>query len=145
RDGRRDGAGPGSSPSLPSLAGVHVLVVDDEREAREAIGALVERCGARVTTVGSAAAALAALDATPPDVILCDIGMPEEDGYVFIRELRARPREHGGAIPAAALTAYARDEDRDRVLSAGFQAHLTKPLEALDLTVAVADLLKPTR
>src|SRR5262249_33058947 len=124
----------------PALNGVRVLVVDDEPDAREVTTAVLQERNAEVTAVGSSAAALAAIDHAPPDVIVCDIGLGEADGYVFVRQLRARAPARGGRIPAAALTAYARPEDRARALLAGFQAHVPKPVEPAELVAVVASL-----
>ena len=121
---------------LPTLEGVSVLVIDDEAGARELIAAMLSQHGAVVSTVSSAAAGLAALDRGHFDVILSDIEMPEEDGFAFIRQLIARKL----SPPAAALTAYARADDRNRALRAGFRAHLTKPVEPNELLTVVADL-----
>jgi len=96
--------------------------------------------GASVTTAGSAAEALAALDRARMDVLVSDIGMPDEDGYALIRKVRARGGRNGPRIPAIALTAYARVEDRARALLAGFQLHVTKPVEPTELVTAVASL-----
>jgi PAS domain S-box-containing protein len=124
----------------PELEGLHVLVVDDEEDGRTLVAAILEKCGARVTAVGSVAAALQSLQSELPDIILSDIGMPEEDGYSLIRKIRAMRPEEGGQIPAAALTAYARVEDRMRVLRAGFQIHLPKPIEPAELIAVAASL-----
>ena len=91
-----------------------------------------------------AEAALAAISESRPDVLVSDIGMPGEDGYAFIRELRARPAERGGRVPAVAVTAYARPDDRRRALSAGFDAHLTKPIDEVELVAVIASL-SPTK
>ena len=127
-------------PTARSLVGLRVLVVDDDADAREAMAAVLETGEAVVTTAASAAEALDLLDHEAFDVLLSDIAMPEEDGYALIRRLRARDPEHGGRIPAAALTAYARSEDRARALLAGFQMHLAKPIDPTTLMAAVADL-----
>ena len=100
----------------------------------------LEQSGANVTAVASADEALRALVQVRPDVVISDIGMPDEDGYALIRKLRALPPEAGGQIPALALTAYARDEDRRQALSAGFQMHLSKPVEPDKLIATVARL-----
>jgi PAS domain S-box-containing protein len=123
---------------LPGLDGVRVLIVDDELDARECLGTLLEQAGAVVTLVGSADEALQALDAEVPDVIVSDIGMPKEDGYALIRKIRARPPERGGTVPAIAVTAYAAGQDRERALAEGFTRHLPKPIEARDLIILVA-------
>jgi CheY-like chemotaxis protein len=117
-----------------------VLVVDDESDARELLRFVLEGCDAIVTTVSSVAEALAIIPEAKPEIIVSDVGMPDEDGYSFIRKLRARPREEGGRIPAIALTAYARPEDRTRALVAGFQSHAAKPIDPQELLVVVANL-----
>jgi PAS domain S-box-containing protein len=122
--------------AAPSLAGVEVLLIDDEPDARESVAAVLEERGARVTIAGSAQEGIEAFDRDPPDVVLCDLGMPAEDGYAFLRQLQSRP----DPPPAAALTAYARDDDRSRTLAAGFQTHLAKPVEPAELISAVATL-----
>src|SRR6185369_4255378 len=103
------------------LAGVRVLVVEDEEDTRELLVRAMERSGAEVAAVASVAEALALLEGPLPDVLVSDIGMPGEDGYSLIRKLRSRGPERGGNLPAAALTAYARSEDRFQALQAGFQ------------------------
>jgi CheY-like chemotaxis protein/two-component sensor histidine kinase len=125
---------------LPSLEGVNVLIVEDDRDARELLSAILERCGARTMVASSAAEALAAFAEGQPDVIVSDIEMPEEDGYSFIRRIRARGAEQGGTVPAAALTAYASPADRMRVLGAGFDIHLAKPVQPAELAMVVANL-----
>ena len=104
--------------------------------------AVLESCGARVTTAASTGEAFDALRASPPHVLISDIGMPGEDGYALIKKVRALPPDRGGQTPAAALTAYARDEDRLQVLRSGFQMHLTKPIEPSELVAVVAHLAK---
>ncbi len=121
------------------LAGLHVLVVDDEEDVRELVRAVLEGAGARVTSAVSAQDALAAVRDERPDLLLSDIGMPGEDGHALIRSLRKLPREMGGRIPAIALTAYARLEDRREALVAGFQNHVTKPIEPEDLVLILAN------
>ena len=122
------------------LEGLHVLVLDDEADTRELLVTAIERCGARVTAVANVPDALSAVDREIPDVLVSDIGVPGEDGYSFIRKLRARGPERGGKVPAAALTAYARSEDRIRALSAGFQTHLAKPVDPGELVATIAAL-----
>jgi CheY-like chemotaxis protein len=124
----------------PSLAGVTVLAVDDEPDARQLIKRVLEDCGARVLTAGSSEEALHLLKDNRPHMIISDIGMAGEDGYTFIRKVRSLPDEQGGNIPAAALTAFARAEDRTRALRAGFQTHVAKPVEPTELTAVVASL-----
>jgi PAS domain S-box-containing protein len=126
--------------TAPPLHGITVLVVDDHEDARELMCAVLGRCGAQVVAVDSAAAALEALDRSHPDVILSDLEMPGEDGYSLIRKVRERPPERGGAIPAAALTAYARTEDRLHTLRAGFHRHVPKPVPPDELAEIVASL-----
>ncbi|MCA1577946.1 MAG: response regulator [Acidobacteria bacterium] len=125
---------------LHSLDGLRVLLVDDEIETREIISTVVERTGAKVKTCTSAREALTELVAWRPDVILSDIGMPDEDGYSFIGRVRALPSNEGGATPAAALTAYAREEDRKQALAAGYQMHIAKPIGAGQLVTMIAKL-----
>lgn len=133
-----------ASLSIPAqrlnLTGVKVLVVDDEADARGLVQRLLEDRGALVQSVGSAAEALRLLPVQRPDVLVSDIGMPGEDGYALIRQVRALPAEQGGNVPAVALTAYARSEDRLNVILAGFQMHLAKPVEAAELLALVASL-----
>ena len=123
------------------LSGVRVLVVDDDLDAREALVAVLEQRGAVVTSAGSAAEAEALLDRAVPDAIVSDIAMPAQDGYAFIRAVRRRPVERGGGVPAIALTAYASADDQRRTAEAGFQAHLKKPMDALDLVAIMAELV----
>jgi len=131
---------PLSFDCLPSLQGLKVLVVDDEIDTRELIREVLNECGSEVITSGSAAEALEALKQSKPDILISDLGMPDEDGYSFIAKVRALPSEQGGGIPAAALTAYARAEDRMRVLRSGFQFHLPKPVDCAELVTVVASL-----
>ena len=126
---------------VSALVGVRILAVDDQADARALIAASLERYGATVTTAASAGEALDIVAADRPHVLIGDIGMPDEDGYVLIRRLRGRSEQEGGRIPAIALTAYARREDRDRALDAGFQIHLSKPIDHLELVGAVASLV----
>ena len=123
-----------------SIQGLRVLLVEDDDDAREVFAMMLGRLGADVRAVSSSGEALAALDGQVPQVILCDIAMPSEDGYTFARKLRSRTPERGGVIPAAALTALASHEDRERSLRAGFQMHLTKPIDAASLAAAVGNL-----
>ena len=123
--------------ALPDLDGFHVLVVDDEADARALIQAILHRCNATVSTASSAAEGFQAVRQHHPDLILSDIGMPVEDGYEFLIKLRQLSDAEGGDTPAVALTAFARSEDRRRALMAGFQMHLPKPIEPGEL-VAVA-------
>jgi signal transduction histidine kinase len=122
------------------LTGLRVLVVEDEDDTRDLLAISLEQCGARVTAVSTVADALASFEPSPPDVLVSDLAMPDEDGFALIRQIRARPASQGGSVPAAALTAYARTEDRARALAAGFQRHLPKPLDPSDLIAVVAGL-----
>ena len=125
-----------SSEARPHLRGLRVLIVDDEPDSRNLIGRLLREHEATVAAASSAAEAMAVLQRQAFDVLLSDIGMPEQDGYDLIRELRAR----GNNIPAMALTAFARSEDRARSLMAGFQSHVTKPVDVRELVATVASL-----
>jgi len=130
----------GDSTSMPRLDGVHAFIVDDEPDARDLLQRVLEDQGATVTAFESADAALAAVAASRPTVIVSDIGMPGTDGYQMIRTLRATETRES-RIPALALTAFARAEDRKRALVAGFQTHLAKPFDVAELVLLVADLV----
>jgi len=133
--------GAGEAPSaLPSLEGVKVLAVDDEPHGRALITEVLRRCGAEVVAVSSAREALEVLQAWRPHVLLSDIGMPGMDGYMLIRRVRELSEEQGGRTPAAALTAYAGAEDRARSLASGYQLHVAKPVEPVELAAVVASL-----
>jgi PAS domain S-box-containing protein len=123
------------------LEGLRVLIVDDEPDARELFTLMLTRCGAEVRTAASAKEALQYLETWKPTVMVADIGMEGEDGYALIRKVRALPREKGGQIPALALTAYARPEDRLRTISAGYQMHLAKPVDRAQLAAALESLV----
>ncbi len=126
----------------PALKGARVLVVDDETDAREIVTMILQQCGAKVTATSSAGEALEEFQKQRPDVIVSDIGMPFEDGYALISKLRAFSAAQGGSVPALALTAYARAEDKERALAAGYQLHVAKPVEPTELTNAVARLIE---
>lgn len=126
----------------PQLNDLRVLVVDDEADSLNLLREVLEYCGSQVTIAGSAAEALAFLENEDFDILISDIGMPEEDGYKLIDKVRSLPMEKGGSIPAIALTAYARNEDRLRALMSGFQVHLPKPVEPVELAAFVASLAK---
>ncbi|MBW4488762.1 MAG: PAS domain S-box protein [Trichocoleus desertorum ATA4-8-CV12] len=126
--------------SEPALEGMQVLLLDDEVDIRELFTVVLEAQGAKVTAVAAVDEALNALQHCQPDVLVSDIAMPERDGYEFIQQVRANP--HMGNIPAIALTAYAREEDQQRSLAAGFQMHLSKPVEPTTLTRAIASLVR---
>jgi CheY-like chemotaxis protein len=117
-----------------------VLVVDDEADTRDLLKIVLGQCGAEVVTAGSSREALELLPQVKPDVLVSDIGMPGEDGYELIRRVRALPAESGGRTPAVALTAYARSEDRLRVLRSGYQMHIPKPVEMPELVTILANL-----
>ena len=129
---------PGSEPH--SLLGLSVLVVDDDADSRDVVSAYLEAHHATVQTAASAADAFALLQREPVDVLLADVAMPGEDGYSLIRRVRAMQRGPSSLIPAAALTAFAREEDRAAALKAGFQMHLAKPIDPESLVAAVATL-----
>ena len=129
----------------PDLRGFHILVIDDEADARTLIHRILTKCNATVTTAGSAEEGLAAVKQHHPDMILTDIGMPVEDGYEFLAKLRQLSDAEGGDTPAVALTAFARPEDRRRALTAGFQMHLPKPVEAGELLAVASNINAATR
>ncbi|HXM36546.1 MAG TPA: PAS domain S-box protein, partial [Pyrinomonadaceae bacterium] len=124
------------------LDGLRVLVVEDDADARSLITTMLERSGAQATLASSAAEALQAIEGATPDVVVSDIGMPDEDGYELIRRVRALPPERGGLTPAIALTGYATAKDRERAMAAGYQAHIAKPIEQAELLTAIANLVK---
>ena len=128
------------------LAGLRVLVVDDEPDARNLLRRLLQDGGAAaVTTAASAADALGLMDERPFDVLVSDIGMPGQDGYELLRQIRARPPERGGRIPAVALTAFARAEDRTRAAAAGFQVHVAKPVDPVAFLTVLAGAASQVR
>jgi signal transduction histidine kinase/CheY-like chemotaxis protein len=126
---------------LLSLIGLRVLLVDDEAEARQILSTVIQRKGAEVKACESTVEALQILIDWRPDVVMSDIAMPDEDGYSFIEKVRSLPREKGGETPAAALTAYARDEDRRKALAAGYQMHIAKPISSTQLVTTIAQLV----
>jgi CheY-like chemotaxis protein len=132
-----------TQPDCPlDLSELKILVVDDDVDSREFVTFALEQSGAVVTAVASAGEALAALALEQPDLLVSDIGMPEKDGYMLMREIRAMPPEQGGQIPAIALTAYAGESDSKQAVSAGFQRHLAKPVEPAELITMVATLIR---
>jgi signal transduction histidine kinase/DNA-binding response OmpR family regulator len=147
-------SGRGSAPRLASLPGaidfeippelqsLRVLIVDDEEDARDLLAAVLQKCGAITSVASSAADALACIGRDRPDLLISDIGMPGEDGYDLIRQVRALAQSEGGNIPAAALTAYASAEDRKKVLNAGYMMHVPKPVEPAELVAVVASLAR---
>jgi CheY-like chemotaxis protein len=134
---------PRAGRPAPSLRGVTVLVADDDREARDFVRATLEQHGAIVVTAASAAEAKARFKREPPDVFVSDLMMPDEDGLQLIRDIRQIDKVSGRVTPAAALTALARSEDRGRALRAGFQIHMAKPIDPLELVSAVERLAQP--
>jgi CheY-like chemotaxis protein len=125
----------------PALNGARILVVDDEADARELVATVLMEAGAEVETARSAAEAFELFKRFRPDVLVSDVGMPEEDGFSLIRRLRALPSSEGGRVPALALTAFAREGDRAQALKAGFTAHVGKPVEPEVLASAVSNLV----
>jgi CheY-like chemotaxis protein len=132
-------AGAGGAAGV-RLDGVKVLVVDDELDMRDFLSVSLRQYGADVTAHASVGEAVAALERDKPDVLVSDIGMPGEDGYALIRKVRALSAERGGQVPAAALTGFAQGDDTSRVLSAGYQVHLPKPVEPSQLAQVVGTL-----
>lgn len=139
--GRPAAAAAGDTPA-PRLAGIRVLLVDDEPDTLEVMTSMLESCGAKVTAAASARQAIASLSAGQFDVLLSDIAMPDADGYALIRTVRSQLPEQAAHIPAAAVTACASDDDRQRALAAGFQTHLTKPVASSVLAETVASLVQ---
>jgi CheY-like chemotaxis protein len=139
------GAPPPVAPDLTlrDLSGASVLVVDDDRDARELIARILTDCHARVRIAASAREAFSALQLEMPDLLISDLGMPEVDGFELLSWIRALPRDRGGLLPAVALTAFARSEDRLRALEAGFSSHISKPVEPNELIDAVGSLVRP--
>lgn len=133
----------GRFQASPTLEGLQILVVEDEADALELLSTILEKYGAHVMAVASVKEALSIIETATdrsPDVLVSDIGMPDEDGYSLIRKLRQLEAQRGGRLPAIALTAYARNDDRQQALLAGFQMHLTKPVDAAELVAVVASL-----
>lgn len=129
-----------STPCTP-LTHLRILVVDDEADMRDLLLTILQNQGAQVEVAASAAAALVILEQWQPDLLISDIGMPNMDGYMLIRQVRSRPPEQGGLIPAIALTAYAAEIDQQQALAAGFQRHLAKPIEPVQLIQGIVNLL----
>ena len=146
-DAVSDGASVNDDASMEAfkhrdLSGVHVLVVDDHGDSRDLIRAVLETCGAEVDTAGDVDEAMTAFTHRVPNVLISDIGMPGQDGYALIQKVRRLPANRGGGVPAAALSAYARTEDRRRALNAGYSMHLAKPIEPGELIDVVASLTR---
>jgi CheY-like chemotaxis protein/two-component sensor histidine kinase len=132
----------GEAGAMPSLAGIRVLLVDDQPDAVELAQSALSGAGADVQAARSAGEAMSVLSRWTPDVLVSDIGMPDVDGYTLIREVRALPPHAGGTIPAIALTAYVQADDRVRALSAGYQLHVPKPVDPRELALAVGNLVR---
>jgi len=128
--------------ALKLLEGLRILIVDDEPDNREFVAIALQQWGATTGTASSADEAMKAMDELKPDVLISDIGMPGEDGLSLIGRVRKREQDRGRDIPAIALTAYARAEDRIRILSAGFQMHIPKPVDPAELATVVATLIR---
>jgi signal transduction histidine kinase/ActR/RegA family two-component response regulator len=134
---------PARHAEAPSISGLRVLVVDDDADARELLGLALDSRGAVVRAASSAAEALECVQREKPEILIADIGMPDEDGYLLIRKLRTLEQQHSDRrLPAIALTAYASAADRTQALSAGYDLHLPKPVGATDLAHAVAKVVK---
>ena len=130
-------AGEPMSGELPSLAGIRVLLVDDEADALEAVAPMLSRTGAEVLTATSADEALSIFMCRKPTILVSDLGMPGTDGYTLLERIRALKQEGGARVPAVALTAFARGEDRKKALAAGFEVHLAKPVDFLELATTI--------
>jgi CheY-like chemotaxis protein len=137
----RPAPAPGIELNRPLLSGVRVLVIDDQHDERATLSTVFQQYGADAIAADSATAALDLLARARPDVIVCDIAMPGEDGLSFIRKVRS---SHGSVVPAAALTGHATERGRALALEAGFQTYLTKPIDPARLALAVAGLLERT-
>jgi CheY-like chemotaxis protein len=139
---------PGARDLLPAdditdrLDGLKIMVVDDETDTRELLRQGLEYCGAEVKVVASAEQALNELKMSLPDILISDIGMPGCDGYDLIRQVRRLPQARGGKVPAIALTAYTRIEDRLQALRAGYDMHVPKPVELAELVAVAASVVR---
>lgn len=138
----RDGEPPMTTLEKPELRGTRVLVVDDDADNREMLAMILELSGALVATAGSVAEALEVLEKERSQVLISDIGLPDEDGYSLLRKVRALPKAGGGEIPAIALTGYGGHEDRAQTTAEGFQAHLTKPVALDEMLAAIVRVLQ---
>jgi PAS domain S-box-containing protein len=138
---RREVERRGSRSGVVRLDGLHVLLVEDDDDSRKLLGTMLKRYGARVTSTKSVKEAMQVFEGELPDVLVSDIGMPDEDGYELIRKLRSAPPEKGGLTPAIALTGYASRKDRERALAAGYHQHIAKPIEQSDMIGAIAALV----
>jgi CheY-like chemotaxis protein len=127
------------------LDGVHILLVEDDEDSRRLLGTMLKRHGAEVSAASSAADAFRLFTERRPDVLVSDIGMPEEDGYQLLKKIRALSPEEGGRVPALALTGYATRRDRERSFEAGYEEHMAKPVEQSELISVVSKLLSGHR
>ena len=125
-------------PECGRLDGLSVLVVDDDADVRDALAGVLERCGATVRAAAGTREAMTAVREAVPDVLVSDLGMPGDDGYELIRQVRMLPPDGGGALPALAVSAYSRESDLRKALAAGFRVHLAKPVAAAELVHEVA-------
>jgi len=128
----------GAAPECARLDGLTVLVVDDDADVREALASVLEGCGATVRAAAGTREAMTAVREAVPDVLVSDLGMPGDDGYELIRQVRMLPPNGGGTLPALAVSAYARESDLRKALAAGFRVHLAKPVAAAELVHEVA-------
>ena len=133
---------PGEMTRTPLLTGLHVVLVEDDADAREGLALILQGRGAKVTAVGSAGDAFTAVSRDRPDVLVADIAMPDEDGYGLIRKVRSLGREGGGRVPAIAVSGYATPQDRAHALLEGFDMHLAKPLHVPELVVGISNLAR---
>jgi signal transduction histidine kinase/FixJ family two-component response regulator len=138
-------AAPLHGPAASSLENLRIVVVDDDADGRTLTSLILTEAGANVRSVSTVREALQVLESDPADALVSDIGLPEADGYSLIREIRRREAEHGGFLPALALTGYAQPEDRARTLAEGFQAYISKPVEPRELTAAIAAMTRRAR
>ena len=138
KESYRNASGKSETECPPSMAGLTVLVVDDEPDSLAMVARVLTTCGCNVLTAPNAADAFAILKNERPNVLVSDIGMPTEDGYALLKRIRALPANEGGSTPAVALTAFARSEDRRRAILGGFQMHIPKPAESAELIAVVA-------
>jgi CheY-like chemotaxis protein len=133
------------SVALPRLDGIRVLIVDDEADNRDVIAAIAQRCGAEVMCTATAASGMDVLRRWLPDMIVCDIALPDVDGCAFLERVRALAPEEGGRTPALALTVLSARGEQERILAAGFQSYRQKPIEPADLAHDIARLAASAR
>ncbi|WP_416676755.1 ATP-binding response regulator [Egbenema bharatensis] len=131
-----------TAPSTLDLQGLRIVLVDDELDTREFLSFLLRQHNAEVQSFEAADSAFTAFAEWPADILISDIGMPQEDGYSLLRRIRKLPTDQGGTVPAIALTAYAREEDRQKALDAGFQSHLAKPVNSTELLNTILHLTR---